>query len=308
MTRSERLNKRIGVLMGGMSSEREISLKSGAAVLAALKRLGYQASAIDAGREVASVLRAERIELAFVTLHGRFGEDGAIQGLLEWMQIPYTGSGLLASALGMDKVASRQLFVAGGLCAPLFHLMERSRPRSFDLSGIAFLFPHVVKPVSEGSSVGVSIVSNAEEREAAIECAFQYGPRVLIEQYIDGREVHVGILGEAALGAIEICPQGKFYDYAAKYQLGGSKHIYPAPLPPTVYRELLEQGSLAHRLLGCKGISRVDFIIDKEMKPCLLELNSLPGMTETSLLPEIARGEGISFDQLVESILETASL
>lgn len=300
--------KKIGVLMGGMSTEREVSLKSGRAVSAALERLGYRQKRIDADSDIALTLRREEIEIAFIALHGRWGEDGALQGLLEWMRIPYTGSGVLASALGMDKIISHRIFLSNRLPIPPFQVLEEDAAPRFQVGRLPFGLPAVVKPACEGSSVGVTIVSEAGAMEAALKSAFQYGPRILIEKYIPGMEVQVGILGGTALGAIEIRPKTPFYDYTAKYVPGMSEHLFPAPLPSEVYQKALALGLAAHQLLGCAGYSRVDLIIDKGMNLYLLEVNTLPGMTETSLLPEIAGGVGIPFDTLVERILETASL
>src|SRR5581483_5887484 len=288
------LGKKIGVLMGGMSAEREVSLKSGKAIAAALERLGYRPLSIDVGPDAALVLRRDGIEIAFIALHGRYGEDGAIQGMLEVMRIPYTGSGVLASALGMDKVASHNVFRSNGIPVPSFFVLAEKEAGGFRPDQLPFGFPMVVKPVSEGSSVGVAIVAEAGELGAALKGAFQYGPRILIEEYIAGMEVQVGILGSEALGVIEIRPKTKFYDYTAKYVPGMSEHLFPAPLPTKIYREVLDWGLRAHRVLGCSGYSRVDLLVDRETNaPYVLEVNTLPGMTETSLLPEIARGVGI---------------
>jgi len=221
---------RIGVLMGGRSAEREVSLKTGAAVLAALTRKGHDAIAIDVDATVAERLARGKVGLAFIALHGRGGEDGAIQGLLEVLEIPYTGSGVLASALGMDKMISRRLFEAEGLPVPRYVLVTRAAP----MPALPFPYPVVVKPNGEGSSVGVSIVPGASALPAALEQAFGYDRRVLIESYIAGKEIQVGILGDRALGVIEIRPKTAFYDYAAKYTPGMSEHVFPAPLPPDV--------------------------------------------------------------------------
>ncbi|MBI3598017.1 MAG: D-alanine--D-alanine ligase [Nitrospirae bacterium] len=301
------IGKKIGVLMGGISAEREISLKSGAAVAESLIRQGYIVCPIDVNPEIALTLRQENVDVAFIALHGRHGEDGIIQGLLEMMQIPYTGSGVLASALGMDKAQSRKLFIASGLATPASLLLIETEKSIFKTESLPFGYPAVVKPISEGSSVGVTIVEGPDGMAAALNEAFRFGPKILVEQYIAGYEVHVGILDQAALGAIEIRPQTSFYDYTAKYVKGMSEHIFPAKLPPNIYQEMLALGLKAHIALGCSGYSRADFILDRAYKPYLLEVNTLPGMTETSLLPEIARGVGISFDQLVEKILTTAS-
>lgn len=300
------VGKKIGVLMGGLSAEREVSLKSGAAVMGSLTRQGYNVCAIDVNTEVALTLRRENVDVAFIALHGRYGEDGIIQGLLEMMRIPYTGSGVLASALGMNKAQARSLFIAAGLTTPPCVLLTEQEKGIFKTNPPAFGYPAVVKPISEGSSVGVTIVENSSGFPAAFNEAFRFGPKILVEQYISGTEVHVGILDQTPLGAIEIRPKTGFYDYTAKYVKGMSEHIFPADLPPNVYKEILEWGRKAHLSLGCSGYSRADFILDRAYQPYILEVNTLPGMTETSLLPEIARGVGISFDQLVEKILATA--
>ena len=293
---------RIGVLMGGTSAERDVSLKTGAAVLAALRRKGYDAVAIDVDATVPERLARERVQLAFIALHGRLGEDGAIQGLLEVLGIPYTGSGVLASALGMDKVVSRRLFEAERLPVPRYVLVTRTA----SIPPLPFPFPVVVKPNGEGSSVGVSIVSQAAGLPAALAQAFEYDRRVLIEAYIAGKEIQVGILGERALGAIEIRLKTTFYDYVAKYTPGMSEHIFPAPLPPDVTRRTLDVALAAFRVLGCEGYGRVDFLVDEAGTPYVLEVNTLPGLTETSLLPDIARGVGVGFDDLVEAIVTAA--
>ena len=302
------IGKKIGVLMGGISAEREVSLKSGAAISESLIKLGYHVCPIDVNPDIAKTLRQEEIEIAFIALHGRYGEDGIIQGLLEMMQIPYTGSGVLASALGMNKAQARSLFIASGLSAPASVLLTEKEKSIFKTEPPPFGYPAVVKPISEGSSVGVAIVEGPSAMAAALHEAFLFGPKILVEQYIAGTEVHVGILNQAPLGAIEIRPKTGFYDYTAKYVKGMSEHIFPANLPPEVYQKTLTLGLAAHLALGCSGYSRADFIVDRAFKPYLLEVNTLPGMTETSLLPEIARGVDISFDQLVETILATASL
>jgi len=298
--------KKIGVLMGGRSAERAVSIKSGQAVAQALGRLGCEHALLDVDRDIPFALRQSGIELAFIALHGRFGEDGAIQGLLESMEIPYTGSGVAASAAAMNKALSDVLFRAKGLPLPETQVLEKPSAEDFLNRAGVFGFPLVVKPASEGSSVGVSLVQNAGALPKALAEAFSFGPRILIQRYIPGREIHVGILRDQALGAIEIRAKGAFYDYDSKYVPGMSEHLFPAPLPAEVYQALLDLGGRAHRALGCSGYSRADFLIDAEMKPYLLEVNTLPGMTETSLMPEMAAGCGIPFDALVEQILATA--
>ncbi|MEK7748168.1 MAG: D-alanine--D-alanine ligase [Nitrospirota bacterium] len=300
--------KKIGVLMGGLSSEREISIRTGTAIAASLSKQGYTVCSIDVTSEIGLTLRQEKIDVAFIALHGRYGEDGTIQGLLEMMQIPYTGSGVLASALGMNKAASRAIFTSEGIATPKSQLLTETERESFQREPSPFGYPVVVKPISEGSSVGVSIVRDASKMAEALSDAFRFGPKILVEKYIAGREVHVGVLEGRALGVIEILPKTDFYDYTAKYEKGMSDHVFPANLPPEIYQRMLALGLKAHHALGCLGYSRADFILDKEFQPYLLEVNTLPGMTETSLIPEMARGAGISFDQLVEKILGAASL
>ncbi|OGR29600.1 MAG: D-alanine--D-alanine ligase [Desulfuromonadaceae bacterium GWB2_53_15] len=300
-------SKKIGVLMGGLSAEREVSLKSGAAVFQALLTQGYQAVAIDVGRDLASVLEREGIEAAFIALHGRYGEDGCVQGLLELMQIPYTGSGVLASALAMHKLYSKQAFTANGiLTAPFHHFRQGEQVRLAELS---FGLPLVVKPVQEGSSVGVSIVKLESELNTAVALAFSHDSEILVEQYIKGQEVQVGILDDRPIGAIEIVPKNEFYDFEAKYTDGMAEHIFPARLEPSLYAKAQQIGLAAHRTLGCKGYSRVDLLVDSTGDCYVLEVNTLPGMTALSLLPEIAaKGAGLSFEALVERIIESATL
>ncbi|HXN05457.1 MAG TPA: D-alanine--D-alanine ligase [Nitrospiria bacterium] len=299
-------SKKIGVLMGGNSAEAEVSLKTGKAILQALKKTGYHADEVLMSRSVARTLEEKQIEIVFNGLHGKGGEDGNIQGFLETLGIPYTGSGVLASALGMDKVASRKVFLYHGLPVPEFHLVTSAGRSGFRQEAVSFQLPWVIKPSREGSSVGVSIVEAEKEISPALADALTFDGEAIIEPYIKGREVQVGILEEEALGIIEIRTKRKFYDYTAKYVPGMSEHLYPAPLSEPLYRNLMALGLSAHRALGCRGYSRVDFLLDAGESPWLLEVNTLPGMTETSLLPEIARGSGISFERLVERILAVA--
>jgi len=298
-------NKKIGVLLGGLSSEREVSLASGNAILMALKDKGYHAVAIDVGRNVTEKIKDNGIEVAFIALHGRLGEDGAIQGLLEIMGIPYTGSGILASALGMNKTVSKQVFRSRGLLVGPYEVIYAGEAAKVSDALEEIKFPVVIKPHAEGSSVGVSLVFKKEDVAAAVELALKYGNEFLIEKF-RGKEVQVGILGNRALGAIEIVPKRAFYDYTAKYEKGMSDHFFPARIPDAAYQRTLEAGLAAHRAIGCRGYSRVDFIIDESGAPYILEVNTLPGMTATSLLPEIASGVGIPFPDLVEEILRLA--
>jgi len=300
-------SKRIAVLLGGLSAEREVSLKSGTAVHEALIARGFDAVAIDVGRDLPEVLKREGVDAAFIALHGRYGEDGCVQGLLELMQIPYTGSGVLASALAMHKYYSKQAFVGRGIPTAPFHCFRRGEPV---LAGaLSFGLPLVVKPVQEGSSVGISVVKAESELEPALELAFRHDDEVLVEQYIKGQEVQVGILDDRPIGAIEIVPRNEFYDYEAKYTSGMAEHIFPARLEPGLYEKAQQVGLAAHRALGCCGYSRVDLLVTSLGECFVLEVNTLPGMTSLSLLPEIAaKGAGLSFEDLVERIIESASL
>ena len=303
MTIEELKGRQIGVLMGGLSAERAVSLNSGAAVLAALTSQGYRAVGIDVGRDLPARLTAEGIEIAFIALHGRFGEDGSVQGLLEMMGIPYTGSGVLASALAINKIFSKVMFLSKGLTVAPYQVLRRGEQLN-----LRFALPVVVKPSQEGSSVGVSIVHEPQQMEAALAAAFAYDAEILVERFIDGSEVQVGILDGRALGAIEIVPKGEFYDFEAKYTAGMAEHILPARLPAAIYADVLMAGEKAHAALGCDCYSRVDFLVNATGECYLLEVNTLPGMTDLSLLPEIARGAGIGFAELAERVLLAASL
>jgi len=318
---------RIAVLMGGLSSERTISLKSGKAIAQSLERQGFDIIRIDlrpenyqltpeedsilGGLEIKPIrpfelsefLRKEGINCVFLALHGGIGENGAIQGFLEVLGIPYTGSGIMASALGMDKVISKRLFMAEGLHVPDFMVIEGTFNEKEILK--RFGLPLVVKPVHEGSSIGVSIVDREEGLTEAIEIAMKYGP-CIIEKYIKGKEIHVGVLRDRAIGAVEVRPHERFYSYRAKYTPGMTEYIIPPEIPHLFLQRALEAGLRAHRVLGCKGASRVDLIVNDRGEVFVLEVNTIPGMTETSLLPKIANSQGISFDNLVMEILRDA--
>jgi D-alanine-D-alanine ligase len=299
--------RKIGVLMGGYSSEREVSLDSGSAVLNALLKCNYNAVAIDVGHGLSDVLQRDCIEAAFIALHGSYGEDGCVQGLLEMMQIPYTGSGVLASALAMHKRYAKSFFQANGLLTAPYRSYRCSE--KVKIGNLSFALPIVVKPTQCGSSVGVSIVKSEHQLEKALELAFKNDDEILIEQFIKGKEVQVGILDDAPIGAIEIVPKNEFYDYDAKYNEGKAEHIFPARLDPCVYQKALDSGLAAHRVLGCSGYSRVDLLVTDTGDCYVLEVNTLPGMTSLSLLPEIAaKGAGIAFEDLVVRIIEGASL
>lgn len=305
-TREELHTRTIGVLLGGLSEEREVSQRTGAAVVGALKSLGYEVLAIDAGTEVAAELRAKNIHVVFNALHGRWGEDGCIQGLLEYLRIPYAGSGVLASAAGMDKVFSKRLFMSQGIDTPDYALLPAGKPASTSM--LPFGLPCVVKPSGEGSSVGVSIVHAESELGPASELARRYKGDVIVERYVKGRELACAVLGDRALGCIEIRPAGEFYDYDAKYNSKTTQYLYPAPLEENVYQAVLDLSLRAHKALGCDGATRADLIVDAGGRPWMLEVNTLPGMTATSLIPKIAAGAGIDFPQLCEALVMGASL
>lgn len=301
-------SKRVAVLYGGRSSEREVSLWSGEAIHGALVEKGYDAFLLDVGLDVAERLRAERADVAFIGLHGRYGEDGCIQGLLESMGIPYTGSGVLASALAMDKVASKQVFVARGIPTPQYVAVTAKEAGALTPASLPFSLPVVVKPASEGSSVGVRIVREAGDFAAACAEAARFEGDVLVERFHTGREIQVAVVGEDALGAIEIIPAAEFYDYEAKYKSDTTRYVFPAPMDADLERRVLDVAHAAHRALGCSGYSRTDLIVDPEGEVWVLEVNTLPGMTASSLLPKIAAGVGIPFPDLCERILKDASL
>nr|WP_050727536.1 D-alanine--D-alanine ligase [Vulgatibacter incomptus] len=301
--------KKVVVLYGGRSAEREVSLWTGAAIHKALASRGYDAHLLDVELDVAARLRELGAEAVFIGLHGRFGEDGCIQGLLESMGLPYTGSGVLSSALAMDKVASKQVFDARGIPTPAWVSMRPEKARKLQAEDLPFPLPVVVKPASEGSSVGVHIARDQAALTAACEDAARFKGDVILERYHKGREVQVAVLDDEALGAIEIVPAAEFYDYQAKYKSGGTtRYLFPAPLPEPLYKATLDAALAAHRALGCSGATRTDLIVSDDGDLRVLEVNTLPGMTETSLLPKIAAGVGLDFADLCERILAGASL
>lgn len=302
-------DQKIAVLMGGKSTEREISLKSGRAVEASLRRQGCAVVGMDVDEKVAQRLREEGIGLAVNTLHGRGGEDGTIQGLLEILGIPYTGSGVLASAIGMNKVITKRLLESNGIPTPKFSVFRASGPVPKGPRTLppGLELPVVIKPSTEGSTVGVSIVEEAGGIEAACAEAFRHGDEILVEEYIQGHEVTVGILDETPLPVIEIVPKEAFYDYKAKYTQGMTEYIVPARLSKEATREIQKLGLKVHQLIGCRGCTRVDFRVNPQERPFVLEINTLPGMTETSLLPRAAKAAGISYDELVGRMIRSAT-
>jgi D-alanine-D-alanine ligase len=306
MTRDELKAKKIAVLMGGLSAEREISLRTGRAVLAALQEAGYTAVGIDAGRDLPARLEAAAAEVAFIALHGRFGEDGTVQGLLEILGLPYTGSGVMASAVAMDKVTTKKILLYHELPTPAFDVfLKGAYPDAFLARHQHF--PLVVKPAREGSTIGVSIVRNAEELRAGLESALVHDDVILVEDFINGLEVTVGVLDGEPLPIIQVVPKGGFYDFQAKYTAGQTEYLVPAPLDGALYERLQQVAVAAFRALGCSGAARVDFMVREREFYCL-EVNTIPGMTETSLLPKAARQNRIAFGELVQRILEGAAL
>ncbi len=302
MTKKVLKKKKIGVLLGGDSSEREVSLKSGMAVFNALRAKKYNVVAIDAALDLCRVLKKERIDVAFIVLHGGHGENGAVQGLLEVMNIPYTGSGILASALAMDKEASKKIFLYNGIPVPAFSIVT-SEDAGKKKSVMRVPLPWVVKPAAEGSSVGVEIVKDKRSFPRSLKKALSYGGRAVVERYVQGKEVQIGILNDKVLGGVEVRPSLEFYNYEAKYTAGLTEYILPPRLPRKTYDKAREAALLAHRALGCSGATRVDLIIDDKGNPFVLEVNTIPGMTETSLLPKIAKSAGYDFASLLEEIL-----
>ncbi len=292
--------------MGGLSAEREVSLRTGAAVLGALQAAGYDAVGVDAGRDLPQRLAAEAAEVAFIALHGRFGEDGTVQGLLELLGIPYTGSGVLASSMAMDKVATKKILLHHEIPTPAFEVFRAGDDRAEFLSRCR-RFPLVVKPAREGSTIGVTIVRDASQLQSGLDEALRHDAIALVEDFIEGMEITVGVLDGEALPIIQVVPKGGFYDYASKYTAGRTEYILPAPLPGAVYERIQQCAVAACRALGCRGAARVDFMVAPHEFFCL-EVNTIPGMTETSLLPKAAAHVGISFSELSQRILEDAGL
>jgi D-alanine-D-alanine ligase len=300
--------KHVAVLMGGWSAEREVSLRSGKACADALIRGGYRVTPIDVGRDIAAVLTATRPDAALNVLHGRPGEDGTLQGVLEILGVPYSHSGVLASAVAMHKVYAKALFRAADI--PVAEDLVASR---FEAARRHLMPPpYVVKPIAEGSSVGVFIVTKEHPHppQELFRDDWAFGEQVLIERYVPGKELTCAVLGDRVLDVIEIEPATRFYDYEAKYASGGSRHVLPAQILPNVYQEVRRLTLAAHSALGCRGVSRADFRYDDRGtgKLVCLEINTQPGMTETSLVPELAAHAGITFDELVRWMVEDASI
>jgi len=300
----------VAVLMGGWSAEREVSINSGKACAQALEQRGYRVTRIDVGRDIASVLATLKPDVALNVLHGRPGEDGTLQGVLEVVGIPYSHSGVMASSVAMQKDMAKVVLQAAGVLVPEGMVVSR-----FEAAKAHLLErPYVLKPIAEGSSVGVFIVTEDHEHppQELFRDDWTFGDQILCERYIPGKELTCAVMGEQAFGVIEIVPAVRFYDYEAKYAQGGSRHILPAQILPNVYQEARRLAVAAHKALGCRGVSRTDFRYDDRVEGVggvfCLEVNTQPGMTETSLVPELAAHAGVSFGELVQWMVEDASL
>ena len=292
---------RVGVLMGGQSAEREISLKTGRAICQALIRRGYSVVSIDVDASLPQQLIRKPLDVAFLALHGPGGEDGTVQGLLEVLGIPYTGSGVRASAVAMDKAMTKAILQVNDIPVPSGIVVQRSESRKNWSTRLQL--PQVVKPSTEGSTIGVSIVRKRSELPAALRRAYRFGEKVVVESYIDGREIALAVLDGEALPAVEIISPGGFYDYAAKYQKAETQYLCPAPLPRKILKDIQKMAVHAYSVIGCEGAARVDFRISKRGRPAILEINTIPGMTERSLLPMAAAQAGMTYDTLVERML-----
>ena len=301
--------KRVGVLCGGWGEEREISVRTGEAIATALEANGHEVTRIIAGPGLDQTLRATQIDVAFIALHGRMGEDGRVQGLLEVLGIPYTGSGVMASALAMNKPVAKKLFRQHNLATPLGYRVTKAQLSSVDPRELhADLgFPCVVKPALGGSSVGLSVVREESALGPGLAQACRFGGEALVERFVKGREVTVGIVGDRVLGSLEVAHGQDTFDYSAKYQTGASYHL-PPRLSPTRVKNVEQMALTAYQALGCRGYARVDFLCNDSANDMLLEVNTLPGMTPMSLLPKIAQHAGLRFEDLVERILSSAAL
>jgi len=301
------MTKHVAVIMGGWSSERDVSLVTGQAAVVALRRLGYQVSEVDATRDLTAQLQELKPDVAFNALHGRWGEDGCVQGIFEVLNIPYTHSGVMASAVAMDKPMAKKLFERAGIPCAAHKIVSHSELVAAD----PMPRPYVVKPINEGSSVGIEIIHEGDNQPSLPVDMDATTRQVMVEQYVPGRELACAVMGGRALGVIELRPQRGFYDYEAKYSDGVTDHLYPAPVPDDIYAKIEAWSILAHEELQCQGITRSDFRYDDTVNDpgdlYILEINTQPGMTPLSLVPEMAGHAGISFDELVQWMVEDAS-
>lgn len=309
------MKKRVALIYGGKSAEREISLLTGRQVSSALVEKGFHVTGLDLDDNVVTALAEARPDVVFIALHGKYGEDGCLQGLLDILGLPYVGSGVLASALAMNKAISKKLFSLEGLLCPKDVLLSSCALRKAGLEGMIaqiardMAYPLVVKPNKQGSTIGLTVVRASEDLESSILNAFKYDDEVLVEEYISGTEITVGVLGNdqpQALPVIEIRSVTGLYDYEAKYTPGMSEHVIPAEIEDHVYRTVQEGALKAHRALGCRGISRSDFIVTPGNEAYILEVNTIPGMTRTSLIPDAAKAAGIEFPDLIAFLVELA--
>lgn len=303
-------NKLIAILCGGINSEREVSLRSGEAVYQALKNLGYKNSVkIDFSRNIVDDLNKIKPDIIFNALHGQYGEDGRIQGLLDILNIPYTHSGIVASAVCMDKVLTNRLCESYGVKAPQFEILEKSQTEQNKKSLAKIGKPFVIKPINEGSSVGVEVILDGVDFDIE-KYEWKYGEKIILEKYIAGQEIQVAIMDNKALGAIEVRPKHLFYDYECKYTPGMTDYVMPAEISKEKYDEVLKLALKCHKAVGCSGISRVDFILNNknggDNNFYLLEVNTHPGFTATSLVPKIAKHVNINFEEIVEYLIKSA--
>lgn len=301
----------IGVLMGGYSSEREISLRSGAAVAAALSQAGHRVTPIDITAQdrhkISAQIRQAHVEIAFIALHGRLGEDGVIQSILEEMDLAYTGSGVEASQKAFNKITTQRLLKAEGLPVPDHVCITDGQVLNFkEAFAVLKKLPFVVKAACEGSSIGISMVRHPSQWEAAVKDALHFGPQVIVEKYIKGRELTAGILDRQALPLVEIQSKTILFDFNSKYQKGQTNFVVPAQLSPQAADKIRQQALAAYNALGCEGFARVDIRLDEALNPYILEVNTIPGFTETSLLPKAAKEAGYSFLDVCEKLLDLA--
>jgi D-alanine-D-alanine ligase len=303
--------KKVAVLMGGVSKEREISLRTGNAITEGLRRRGYDVAAVDVegGPELVDELRRVKPDVALVALHGKFGEDGCVQGFLEMLRIPYTGGGVLASAVGMDKLVCKRIARGLGIPCPREEAFDGDRD---DVEGFAakcaLPLPVIVKPSREGSTINMTIVRERSELLPALRTALQSDTKILVEQFIAGKEVTVGVLNGQGLPPLEIAPKGGFYDFASKYTKGMTEYIVPARIGPAITEKLRAWGEQIYRAIECEGTARSDFIVVSDSEAYFLEINTIPGMTELSLVPKAAAHIGLSFDDVCERLLDGARL
>ncbi len=294
--------KKIGVLLGGESAEREVSLKTGGAILQALLRKGYDAEALDMKGDWAKIIEEGKVDVAFIALHGRLGEDGAVQGMLEVRGVPYTGSGVAASAISMSKLMTKKILSDSGVKTPRYVYFDVVDDLPVSVDGVLD-FPVVVKPDREGSTIGISIVTSPGSLGDAVREASRFDKRVMIEEYVKGKEITVGVLNGMVLPAIEIIPKSGFYDYSSKYTSGATEYVCPALIDDAILEKSYDASSTAAKVLNLRGAARLDFRVGDDGNAYFLEINTIPGMTETSLLPKAALVAGIGFDDLVEQIL-----